>query len=314
MESVEGATDKPLSVEELLEEFEASQALANGKKLVFSGVDGRDVYNITAPFQVGGETIIAGRVERRETELAETMFFVNKDGAWTPRPATRTYERLQDPCVARIGDELIIAGVEFPITLASGREGWRMSFYKGETLEALELFLTGPDHMKDVRLVELPDGRIGVFSRPQGDIGGRGTIGFTIVDALDELTATVITQAPLLRGQFRPEEWGGANEAHVLRNGWIGVLGHIACMDQVGKHYYPMVFAIDPETSERTPLKIIAARKYFPEGPSKRPDLLDIIFSGGLCREADGSATLYAGISDAEAAKITMPDPFLEYE
>jgi len=153
-----------------------------------------------------------------------------------------------------------------------------------------------------------------VFSRPQGELGGRGTIGFTAVDSLDRPEARGIEQAPLLRGQFRAEEWGGANEAHLLRNGRIGVLGHIACMDEAGKHYYPMVFSVDPETGEHTPPRIIAARKYFPEGVPKRPDLVDVIFSGGLRRHADGTATLYAGISDAEAARIDMPDPFLEYE
>ena len=311
MEETEQTTGKAQSVVELLKKLEERPSFSNGEEISFTGVGERDVYNITAPFQFGGETLIAGRVERRDTELSEVVFFVEREGVWTPHPG-RTYAKLQDPCVTRIGSELIFGGVEYPVNLSSGEQGWRMNFYRGESLEELELFLIGPERMKDIRLVALPDGRIGVFSRPQGEIGGRGTIGFTLVDSLEDLTAQVIEDAPLLRGQFLPDEWGGANELHLLRNGMIGALGHIARMDEVGKHYYPMVFALDPETRARTDLKIIAARKYFPQGAAKRPDLIDVIFSGGLRRHGDGTAVLYAGISDAWAARITRPDPFLE--
>jgi len=114
-------------------------------------------------------------------------------------------------------------------------------------------------------------------------------------------------------GLTAPEEWGGANEAHVLSDGTIGVLGHIARMDAEGKHYYPMVFCLDPESGQAGPLKMVATRRCFPPGPAKRPDLEDVIFSGGLRRGDDGSAVLYAGICDAWAAQITIPDPFLEY-
>ena len=308
------ATGEPQAVVELLAEFERNQALRNGQKLVFAGVGERDVYNITAPFRVGEERIIAGRVEVRDSELAELVFFVERDGMWRPRPDTQSYPKLQDPCVARIGAELVIGGVEFPVTLDSGREGWRMIFFRGKRLEDLERFLIGPDHMMDIRLVELADGRVGVFSRPQGEPGGRGTIGFTAVDSLEELNAEAIAAAPLLEGQFLEEEWGGANEAHLLADGCLGVLGHIARMDEEEKHYYPMAFVLDPANLERTPPRIIAARNYFPPGPPKRPDLVDIIFSGGLVRNGDGTATLYAGISDAEGARIDMPDPFVEYD
>jgi hypothetical protein len=302
------------SVVELLARFRARPPLSVGERIAFGGVGDRDVYNLGAPFEAAGETIIAGRVESRDSELAEAVFFVERDGVWSPRPASPSFSRLQDPCVARIGGELIFGGVEFPVDLPGGDQGWRMRFYRGKSLQDLDLFLIGPDRMKDIRMLELPGGRIGVFSRPQGDRGGRGTLGFTHVDRLQDLTARAIAEAPLLRGQFQPEEWGGANEAHVLRGGRIGVLGHIARMDEAGKHYYPMVFALDPESGWRSGLKIIATRADFPPGPTKRPELEDVIFSGGLLRNLDGTAVLFAGISDAWAARITLPDPFLKYE
>jgi hypothetical protein len=65
---------------------------------------------------------------------------------------------------------------------------------------------------------------------------------------------------------------------------------------------------------EKTPIKIIASRSEFPEGPAKRSDLVDILFSGGLVRLDGGKAKLYTGVSDTEAHVLTIEDPFLEYE
>jgi hypothetical protein len=55
-------------------------------------------------------------------------------------------------------------------------------------------------------------------------------------------------------------------------------------------------------------------RSDFPEGESKRKDLEDVIFSGGIQRQENGKALLFAGLSDAEAGFIELPDPFLQYE
>jgi len=100
-----------------------------------------------------------------------------------------------------------------------------------------------------------------------------------------------------------------------LANGWIGVLGHIACFDGEGnRHYYPMVFVFNPDTLEFSEMEIIATRSDFLAGPAKRSDLADVVFSGGLIRKPDGTAELYAGTSDAEAQKITMADPFGKFE
>ena len=62
--------------------------------------------------------------------------------------------------------------------------------------------------MKDIRLLELSDGRILVAVRPQGEIGGRGKIGFLVVKSLDELTKERMESAPVLEGQFVDEEMG----------------------------------------------------------------------------------------------------------
>ena len=284
-------------------------------KIEFTGVDCHDVYNIAAPFQLeGGQRIIAGRVELRETELSAIHFFAESDGVWQKLEDAPVFHGLQDPCVTLIGDEWVLGGVRFPVETVSRTEGWRMEFYRGRTLEDLKWFLTGPDDMKDIRLAPLDDDRVAVLTRPQGDKGGLGQIGFFIVSGLDEITVEAIADAPLFHGQCLEEEWVGANEAHLLENGMLGVLGHIACFDEAGdRHYFPMVFAIDLSTGEATQPEVIACRSDFPDGPSKRPDLMDVIFSGGLERHSDGTASLYAGISDTEAGWIRMQDPFRRF-
>jgi Protein of unknown function (DUF1861) len=300
---------------ELLEIYLEKDQPLYPEKLTFTGVGERDVYNITAPFEDEGDLVIAGRVEARDSEHSEVYFFVNRDGVWTPREGAPVY-KLQDPFVTRIAGELILGGVEiFPHPTNEGALGWRTVFYKGSSINDLELFFKGPDGMKDLRLAELKDGSVAVLTRPQGEKGGRGKIGYTRISTLDDLTLEVIEGAPLLEGQFAQGEWGGANELHILNNGMIGVLGHIASFDEEeNRHYYPMVFSLNPETGEHTEIQLIAVRDDFLAGASKRPDLVDVVFSGGLVRKEGGTAEFYAGISDAEAHRITITDPFTQFE
>ncbi|PEJ56856.1 hypothetical protein CN692_14795 [Bacillus sp. AFS002410] len=301
--------------EELIFEFTTKKQPTNPEKIVFTGIGNHDVYNISAPFEDEGELVIAGRVESRDSEHSFVYFFVEKNGEWVPREGSLILE-LQDPFFTRIAGELVLGGVQiFPHPVNAGQLGWRTVFYKGDSIANLVEFAKGPDGMKDLRLVELKDKRIGVLTRPQGEKGGRGKIGWTTIQSLSDLTLDVIDNAPLLETQFIDEQWGGANEAHLLSNGKIGVLGHIANFDEEGnRHYYPMVFCLEPESGAFSKMELIATRSHFLPGPSKRPDLIDVVFSGGLVRHANGTAILFAGISDADAQKITIVDPFLQYE
>lgn len=314
METLMKTTVKTCSM--LLQEYEMDQKTATDPlKLAFQGVGNHDVYNITAPFEDEGELVIAGRMESRDSEQSMIVFFVQKDGAWTPREGSPVFN-LQDPFYTRIGGQLVVGGVQiYPHPELVGMFAWRTMLYKGDRIIDLQPFFNGPDGMKDLRLVELKDGSIGVFTRPQGEKGGRGKIGVTQIRSLGELTLKIIEDAPLLEGQFTDEEWGGANELLLLSNGWVGVLGHIACYDEhKGRHYYPMSFALDPEMGWHSDIELIALRNCFLPGGAKKSELIDVVFSGGLVRKADGTADLYAGISDAEAHRITIPDPFIKFE
>lgn len=305
---------KPSSCVELLSQMPPQIGTSSGK-LVFQGIDDRDIYNICAPFVFKGERLIAGRVEHRNCECAEIVFFREEEKGWKPHPEAPILRALQDPCVTLDGDTLIVGGVKYPIPMADGTMGWKMEFWKGTSLSNFNRFLIGPEKMKDIRLKPLSDGRVAIMSRPQGGVAGMGKIGFTIAEDWNTVTPQLIADAPVYEHLFRKDEWGGANELHLLENGQLGVLGHIAYLTTGDvRHYHAMVFMIELETGKATTPRIIARRMDFPEGPSKRPDLVDVIFSGGLVRHADGRATLYAGLSDAEAGWLNMVDPFVAFE
>ncbi|MCM2305368.1 MAG: DUF1861 family protein, partial [Elusimicrobia bacterium] len=292
--------------------YRAGGEAASGRRLVFTGIGGRDAYNPTAPFRTtfrGRKVeVLAARVEARDSEESETIFFEKSRGRWRPLAGAPRL-KLQDPFVAKIGGELVLGGVEtFP---KDGGLGYRTVFHRGASLSKLKRFAVGPDGMKDIRLAELPGGKLLVVTRPQGEIGGRGKIAMTVLDGLGALEPGAISRAEIFEGLFRPDEWGGANELHLLKDGRVGVLGHIARFDETGgRHYYPMAFTVDPATGRRSPMKILLERGRLPAGASKRPDLEDVLFSGGLIRGKNGTAALYVGAGDAEAYRVEIEDPF----
>ncbi len=285
----------------------------NSQKLVFSGFPGHDVYNVTAPFEWKERSVIAGRVERRSEELSEIVLFSETDGEWRPIEGAPTFSGLQDPCVTMMDGKVILGGVRFPVTIGEDRKAWQMEFYREGLNGGFDKVLTGPPKMKDIRFLQLPDGRILVLTRPQGERGGRGRIGFCVVDSLIKASWETIENAPLF-DHCPEEQWVGSNEAHLLTKNKIGILGHLAEFREDGsRRYRSMVFCIDLETGQSSETEIIAERSDFPTGESKRPDLQDVIFSGGLLRLGHGRARLFAGLSDAEAGSLDLPDPFLKF-
>ena len=313
------------SCEEMLKAMLLSQAGSqfprNGETLEFIGADGLDVYNLTAPFEIDGYLVIAARVEPREIQVSDIHFFrqdQSKNGSicWVRISDAPVFTQMQDPCIARIGKEVVFGGVRYPLGACREDSGWQMRFYRGDSLNNLKPFLDGPANMKDIRLVELQDGRVGVFTRPHEGIGPDGapikfgTIGFTVADSLDQITAEMIAMAPLIRNQVTAGEKVGANEIHLLRDGRLGVLSHAARDAEDGQHYCATSFIFNPVTLEATPMKAIAHRAHFPTGPAKRATLEDVVFSGGLERRGNGVATIYCGLSDCECGCIEIEDPF----
>lgn len=297
-------------IDSLLKRHRENVKQAEAVKPVFRGVDGNDIYNPTAPFFYEGKKLICARVEPRDSEASEAVFFeeTEKD-VYVPAEGLPRFA-LQDPCITKVAGQYILGGTEvFPHPENPAWVAWRTTFFSGEKLSELCPLVKGPIGMKDVRLIELTDKRIGIFTRPQGEKGGRGKIGFTVVDSLLEVTEKAMEEAPLLE-LFLPDEWGGVNAAYLLENGDIGVLGHIACFAPEGvRHYYPMTFKLNPESGEHTMPVILAERSEFLAGESKREDLVDVLFSGGLLQEGD-KLLLYVGVSDCEVQYKLVENPF----
>jgi hypothetical protein len=299
-------------VRELFSEFQKGNHSKEHRtgKLCFQNVDGQDVYNPTAPFTSAGKLVIAGRVEPRDQEHSNVLFFQQAGDAWFPIADAPRYI-LQDPFVTFVQDELVFGGVR--IREVGNKLDWATVFYRGKDIFSLEEFFCGPPGMKDIRLCDLENGRIAVFTRPQGEIGGRGTIAYLEISQLDELTIDAIPEAELLQPMIHPLDWTGVNEAHLLSNGEIGLLSHVSCFEDDDRkrelHYYAASFIFDPVSRRFRNLKIIASRDQFDRGPAKREELVDVVFPSGLIR-AGGTTTLYAGVSDAEVHWIEIEYPF----
>lgn len=310
-----------LEIDRLLADYRASgrRPLA-ARRLRFAGVDGRDVYNVSAPFDVPGSDrpVLAGRVEDRAHERSEVVLFTaDADGTRRPLPGAAR-PALQDPFSFRHAGVTHLGGVE--TVDVEGPDGQPTLDYRTVILRmadpaAPERVFAGPWGMKDLRFADLPDGRLAVLTRPQGGADGRGRIGVTVVASLAALTLDDIATAPRLEHLFLPEEWGGVNQATPLPDGSLGLLAHIARFDQAGdRHYYPIAVELDPRTLRHTAPRILFERRDLPPGPAKRPDLADVIFPGALVPASGsgggGGVTVYCGVGDAEAFEVDLDAVF----
>lgn len=220
---------------------------------------------------------------------------------------------LQDPAYVEINGEIFILGVR--VQQEENGTKWKQDIYRGDSIENLENFTSGPIGLKDIRLVNLED-RIGVFTRPQGKIGGKGKIGYLEVGNIDELRTFTeddwYNNAKIIEGLFDDNLWGGVNQAIKLPGGEVGVIGHIAHQttngkDELEKHYYVMAFRFNPRKWLKSEFKIIAKRSDFPPSFSKRsPELNDIIFPAGI----DKLGYLYCGLSDFCIGQKKIKNPF----
>lgn len=301
--------------------FQQSRVIHSAALVPFYGAEGFDVYNPSMPFLSDGAVYMAGRVEPRDSHDSRVLFFKQQADGFYYDAAQRTFP-LEDPFIATIHGELVFGGVR--VSWQGDTPSFFTEFYRGGSIATLTQFARGPANMKDIRLCELPDGRIGVFTRPRSIKKlfvwkSLAKIGFTVINSLAELTAQGIQEAPLLNGQFTGVEWGGANEAFPLQNGLIGVVGHrswgsYTSIHDSDLHYYGIAFALNLHTLETTPTQLILSRDCFPDGPCKTEGTRDVVFTSGMQRNGDGTATVYTGLSDAAVGKAVIPDPFLQWE
>ena len=292
-------------INDLLKDFRGTTKNHTPEKIAFIGVDGFDVYNPSIPFFYEGAYHLLGRIEKRESEVSIIGLF--KRITKTSYDLIKDFEAypLQDPFLTVIHGQYILGGTFVDWTTKT----WFTRFYQGPSLDQLTLLVDAPIGMKDVRLIQLANGKIGVFTRPQGGLARFGVIGFTVVDDLKDLTREVMEKAPLL-DLFETSAWAGVNDCLLLEDGSIGVVGHVAIFDEERiRHYYAMSFKFDPDKRTYKDVKIIAERSQFLPGPSKREDLQDVIFTAGLHFE-NPFWYIYVGASDAEVQRMVTPTPF----
>ena len=316
--------------------LENSQEGPIGRVLKFEGVGDKTVYNITKPFEFpDGHIYILGRVESKDKETdSQIMFFEEKENAdsekvWLLVEGAHIFEKMQDPFFSVIGGELIVGGVEIWdkakwgdymdienegfSTNSNEHVGYKTVFYKVTDVNNVEKIAEGPEGMKDIRLVDLEDKdgnkKIGVFTRPEikEKEDYRRYIAYTEINSLDELNEKNIKKAKEIKNLFKESEWGGVNEAFLLGDGTIGVLGHKARFDEEGnKEYYAVaiVFVFNPETHKFIELEIVAEAKIFgDEYEPKRKDLENVIFP---CGYNENSKTLYGGLGDRYPIAIKL--------
>lgn len=302
-------------INELLEDVKSE--ILEVEKLIFLDVGDRDVYNVSKSFRINSEEYLFGRVEPRDnSELSRVFLFRKTSGGWVPDGNFVPLENSEDPFVFEINGEFILGCVEV-VKMTAGHEfdpenklNYRTVLHGGKNPWELRKVFEGPWKMKDIRFAELPDKKIAVFSRLQGGKAGRGKMGFLIVNSFEDLDSEKLENAPLLNC-FWDGEWGGANHVHLLENGKLFVLGHIAKRNEDNSvSYYPMYFIFNPETKEYSEMKILFERKHLPEGESKNERLKDVIFPGGFNKNDDGTLDIYVGVGDAEGYMVRVKKIF----
>jgi hypothetical protein len=295
-------------VDDLLVQYRSTPKPSPGKLVQLIGIGDLDGYNPSGRVPDGTQSYVYVRVEPRQDEFASwsVPFRQLAPDVWEIEEDLPML-RLQDPFVARIHGTLVVGGVR----ILARRRSWvqlETVFLRGDSPAELVEFARSPQNMKDVRLVELEGLRVGVFTRPQGGMAGRGRIGYTEVLGLDALTTSAMADAELLETQPVAEHWWGANAVYALGEGTLGVFGHIAKMEGATQHYYPMAFIFDRQ--ERRIVHgptILADRSCFPPSAAKREDLKDVIFPASIDRDR---GLLFGGLSDTAIGVLPVEDPF----
>ena len=281
----------------------------NYEKLNFFGVSNRfDVYNPSRVFEFNEKKYIFGRVEKRgDWANSKVMLFRKEDFGWKRVRFFRSF-KLEDPFITKVYGGFVFGGVF--VKKSSGKIEFRTVFYRGKTPFSLKKFAEGPWTMKDIRLVELGDGKIGVFTRPQGGKYGRGKIGFIILNSINELSEDVINNAKLIDFPLSEEEWVGVNDIVRLKRDYLGVLAHIAYFSKDNsKSYYPVSFKFNIKTRKISDLKVLFTRNNLPFGLPKNNYLYNVVFPGGIICD-NKTAKMYVGISDVESYEVLIKNPF----
>lgn len=283
--------------------------------LTFKGVEGYDVYNCSIPFTWRGRTHIFGRVEKFDEWVQSNTFLFVRTGQdeWSRVMDSVTWN-LEDPFIVKIHGEMIFGGTH--VTKNAGKVAdYCCEFYRGSP-DNLKYFTSGPSAMKDIRVVELANKRIGVFTHFRTE--GSCLTGFVTIDDISELSAEVINAAPLINHRPFGDAWGGPNQVYLLSSGMLGCISHHGyLLDQPDdvqlRVYCATSYVLEPETLDVFDFKIIGTNSVFPKCQPKLPRLADCVFVSGIVMREDGRCDLYSGVGDTNEGRAVIDYPFADY-
>lgn len=304
-----------------------------GKIIKIAGIGGSDYYNPSV-YSDSGETTLAFRKEKRNSDwhfpgqYKPSIAFARQDdnGQWHQLAKPAPYNMLEDPAFFVMEEgaqrKVVMSGVRVRMETADLYIP-NTEYYIGGSLEALARrpFATVIG-MKDVRLAQLPDGRILICRRPRGGRYGNGRITLHILDSLGTLEQLHELELPILAvlNSHYAHDWVGTNNVYIkidhAGEAWVCLLGHIGLADHdQNKHYAAVTYKISLKrllaqgTTNILP-SVIATRACFEDGPKKTDQLEDVVFPGSLESLGGERYRLWAGLSDARIGTIIVDDPF----
>lgn len=273
--------------------------------LKFIGVaDDAVVYN-PSPVLCGGNMYLAANIEER---IGPVTFIFKKEGKSSWKLIKDSLLPISDPFFVKTSRGLILGGVEdIPGEIGSS---YRTVFYKQKKEDDFSSFVKisgGIAGMRDIGLVELPDGNMAVFTRHIGGKFGYGLLGYVEYENFYSISNDALREALPLDIDKEKDEWFGVSQAKVLPDSFLGVLGYRAS----GDGYEVIVFIYDFVNCRTSPYRVIVSPEDFPGVKPRR--FPNVIIPGGWIDNEDGTMDVYVGIGDSCAGvkKIQNPLPRL---
>ena len=203
--------------------------------------------------------------------------------------------------------------------------GWDTRLFRYDTASIIdeviagrkfEPFFVGPYGMKGIRPVELTDGTIGCFVRPQGEFGGMGRIAFVrtknialLAEAIDSFMTTR-DESKFVHGLTRPDigQWGGVNRVVQNSGGTLTLSYHVAYhlkengVETSVKRYEAWAAIFDPYTQKTVEAwQVAASDTHFAEHNIrvKNSNLTGgILYPDSFYKKENGELYLMTGIGD----------------
>ena len=299
-------------------------------------IDNYDAYNPAFVAKSPESRLIAVRLEKRNSIVGTQQYhpsiaFVKQNkpftGPWHLDEHLPRLDMLEDPFVFHAKEPngkkiTVLGGVRIRERFTDFLP--QTEFYKGESIHSLEPISFAVLHgLKDIRLLQLPDGRFLLCRRPRGQQFGRGRITLHVIDTLNDLVNNDVADLPtlgVLDSGADVNDWVGVNAVYLLTHEGkthIGLLGHIAFEDKDHiVHYAACTYTLPlegllKEQLTRVAPHVIATRDCFHSGPRKTTSLGDVVFPGALEHVTGDTYRLWAGLSDTRVGVLEVDKPFI---